>query len=82
MQQFKSTENIPTWSLPYIVNDDPSGLTDEEIQLVDEFISQWQVQVVSPIEIDGKPQPEFSYYPLFDKATDVEPCIVIYSKGQ
>ena len=31
MQKFESTENIPKWSLPYLINDDPSGLTDEEI---------------------------------------------------
>lgn len=82
MQKFESIEKIPTWSLPYIINADPTGLTDEEIQLVDDFVSQWKVQVVSPIEVDGEPQPEFSYYPLFGKATEVEPCIVIYSKEQ
>ena len=60
MQKFESTENIPTWSLPYLINDDPSGLTDEEIKMVDDFVNQWQVQVVSPIEVDGEAQPEFS----------------------
>mgnify|MGYP001195757843 CR=1 FL=1 len=82
MQKFDSTENIPTWSLPYLMNDDPSGLTDEEIKMVDDFVNQWQVQVVSPIEVDGEAQPEFSYYPLFGQAAEVEPCIVIYSKEQ
>ncbi len=82
MQKFESTENIPTWSLPYLINDDPSGLADEEIKMVDDFVNQWQVQAVSPIEVDGEAQPEFSYYPLFGQAAEVEPCIVIYSKEQ
>ena len=54
MQKFESTENIPKWSLPYLINDDPSGLTDEEIKMVDDFVNQWQVQVVSPIEWTAK----------------------------
>ena len=82
MQKFESTENIPTWSLPYLINDNPSGLTDEEIKMVDDFVNKWQVQVVSPIEVDGEAQPEFSYYPLFGQAAEVEPCIVIYAKEQ
>lgn len=28
---------IPTWALPYIVNGDPSGLTQEETSKVDNF---------------------------------------------
>ena len=39
MQKFESTENIPKWSLPYLINDDPSGLTDEEIKMVDDLAS-------------------------------------------
>ena len=50
--------------------------------MVDDFVNQWQVQVVSPIEVDGEAQPEFSYYPLFGQAAEVEPCIVIYAKEQ
>ena len=63
MQQFESVENIPTWSLPYLINDDPTGLTDEEIKMVDDFVKQWQVQTVSPIEVNGEAQPELSSYP-------------------
>ena len=32
----RSIEAIPTWSLCYIINGDASGLTDEEIRMVDE----------------------------------------------
>ena len=48
--------------------------------MVDDFGKQWQVQTVSPIEVNGEAQPELSSYPLFGQAAEVEPCIVIYSK--
>lgn len=32
----RSIEAIPTWALCYIINGDASGLTDEEIRMVDE----------------------------------------------
>ena len=35
----RSIEAIPTWSLCYIINGDASGLTDEEIRMVDEAIT-------------------------------------------
>jgi len=44
----KTTEKIPTWSLGYIINGDMTGLTDEEIRMIDEWQSKWNVQVVSP----------------------------------
>ena len=34
----RSIEAIPTWALCYIINGDASGLTDEEIRMVDEAI--------------------------------------------
>ncbi len=45
----KTTEKIPTWSLGYIINGDMTGLTDEEIRMIDEWQSKWNVQVVSPL---------------------------------
>ena len=42
-------EKIPTWSLGYIINGDMTGLTDEEIRMIDEWQSKWNVQVVSPL---------------------------------
>ena len=43
----KTTEKIPTWSLGYIINGDMTGLTDEEIRMIDEWLSKWKVQIVS-----------------------------------
>lgn len=76
----KSTEKILTWSLCYLVNGDSSGLTDEEIKMVDDFVKEFNIEIVSPIEENGEPQPEFSNYPAFGLATEVEKCIVIYAK--
>ncbi len=32
--------DIPKWSLPYIINGDPSGLSDKEQELVDNFLKE------------------------------------------
>lgn len=34
-----TTEKIPTWAICYLEYGDPTGLTDEDIEQVDEFIS-------------------------------------------
>ena len=44
----RSIEAIPTWSLCYIINGDASGLTDEEIRMVDEAIRKNNIEIVSP----------------------------------
>ena len=45
----RTTEKIPTWSLCYLINGDATALTDDEIRMVDEWVSQWQVEIVSPL---------------------------------
>ena len=58
----KTTEKIPTWSLGYIINGDMTGLTDEEIRMIDEWLSKWKVQIVSPLtDEEGNTQPYFSF---------------------
>lgn len=44
----RSIETIPTWALCYIINGDASGLTDEEIRMVDEAIRKNNIEIVSP----------------------------------
>lgn len=34
-------KTIPCWSLGYLINGDPQGLTDDEVAEVDEFDSEW-----------------------------------------
>jgi hypothetical protein len=47
----RTTEKIPTWSLAYIINGDATALTDDEVQTIDRWMKQWQVQNVSPSQM-------------------------------
>lgn len=53
MKRFETIEKIPTWALCYIINGDPTGLSDEDIKMVDGFMQKWQVEIVSPLSQDG-----------------------------
>ena len=80
MEKNESIEKIPTWSLPYLINGDATGLTDEEIRMKDNWLNEWQVQIVSPITDEGgNAQPYFSHYPLFGLPADVEDCDIIFT---
>ena len=80
MEMEKTIEKIPTWSLCYLINDDPSGLTDEEIQAVDCWCDNLGVQIVSPTQdADGNMQPYFSQYPAFGLPAEVEDCDILYT---
>lgn len=48
MKKYKTTEKIPTWSLCYLVNGDATGLTDEEIALVDKWYQDNRVEIILP----------------------------------
>lgn len=75
----KTTEKMPTWSLCYLINGDATGLTDNEILLIDKWMNDWQVQIVSPItDEEGNAQPYFSRYPLFGLPAEVEDCDILY----
>ena len=76
----KTTEKIPTWSLCYLINGDTIGLTEDEINMIDQWTSDWQVQIVSPFtDEEGNAHPYFSHYPLFGLPTEVEDCDILYS---
>jgi len=75
----RTTESVPTWSLCYAINGDQTGLTEEETAMVDQWMNDWQVEIVSPITDDeGNTHPYFSHYPLFGLPTEVEECDIIY----
>ena len=63
MERFETIEKIPTWALCYIINGDPTGLSDEDIKMIDGFMQKWQVEIVSPLSQDGNAS--FSHYPAF-----------------
>ena len=78
MEKEKSIEKIPTWRLGYIINGDSTGLTDEEIRMIDNLFNQWKIELICPITENGEVFPYFSHYPLFGKPTEVEDCIVLF----
>jgi len=68
-------EDIPTWCLCYVINDDPSGLTDEEIAMVDHYFQG--VQHVEPIGGTF-----FSWHPAFGLAGECQDCLITYIKSE
>ena len=76
----KTTEKIPTWSLCYLINGDATGLTEDDVNMIDQWVSDWQVQIVSPLRNEEvNAQPYFSHYPLFGLPAEVEDCDILYS---
>lgn len=76
MEKKKSVEKIPTWSLGYIINGDATGLTDEEILMIDNLFNQWKIERICPLTENQEVSSYFSNNPLFGKPTEVEDCIV------
>lgn len=76
----KSIEKIPTYALPYLVNGDPTNLTDEEQQEIDDIITEQHIELVVPItdSDEGSLEPYFSSVPFFGLPTEVEDCIIIF----
>lgn len=64
--------NIPNWSLPYLVNDDSSGLEDDEVKMVDDWRTKNNIEIVNPTdEKDG-----FTTNTEFGDACDCTVCFV------
>jgi hypothetical protein len=76
------TENIPVYAMSYIHNDDASGLRDEDIQAIDNFL-RWYYDRAKELNchvIIGYPDGEgsFTHHPAFGLACDcVETEILI-----
>lgn len=74
-------EAIPTWALCYLVNSDPTGLTDEETAMIDRWHATNNViDVCTPSEQEGESSPYFSRYPAFGLPAEVVDCHVITSQ--
>lgn len=78
----KVVERIPTWALCYIINCDPTGLTDEDIAQVQGFYEAYrktgcQIEIISPHEdCEGY----FSRCPAFGLAGEVTDCDVLFTR--
>ena len=62
----------------YLVNEDYSGMTDEDKAIVDEWWERNNVVSVSPASDDeGNSFPYFSHFPAFGLGSDVIDCTVM-----
>lgn len=69
-------EPIPDWALGYLINGDPSGLEDEDIEMIDDWQRRSGIgTVVCPNDDD---EPYFTSHPAFGKACDVYDCVCVY----
>ena len=75
-----NVEKVPTWALPYMINGDPSDLTDEEIQIIDNcgFIPLSECDENGFTINNEYSHPYFSRYPAFGLPCEVEDWIVRY----
>ena len=58
------TYDIPTWSLPYIVNGDAEGMSDEEKDIVDKFLDKNFPDGFIPEVVEGS-EKDFNVLPAF-----------------
>ena len=74
---------IPEWALCALANGDFTGLTDDEIRMVNTFTNEWEwvsekpdhyVDGGIPGEKIGESTPYFTKYPQFGLACDVVDC--------
>jgi hypothetical protein len=51
MKKIETIEyTLPDWIGPYAINDDPSGLTDDEIEQIDKFIERQGIRIVDMLD--------------------------------
>lgn len=75
----KTRESIPKWALCYCVNGNSAGLSEEEIAMIDKWIENWKVEIISPIaDEEGNYHTFFTHYPLLGAATTAVECEIIY----
>lgn len=71
-------ERIPTWALCYLINSDPTGLTDEEIAMIDRWYAENNVtDICTAIGQEGECYPYFTHYPAFGLPAEVVDCHVM-----
>lgn len=67
---------IPTWAIAYLINADPSGLEDEDIDMVD----KWQRNTgIGYVCVPDDDDPYFTTSPAFGQPCDVFDCVCIYN---
>lgn len=69
-------ERIPTWALCYLVNADPTGLSEEDIQTIKDWMERNKIYNVFPENEDEY----FTHYPAFGLPCDVVDCKCAYNE--
>lgn len=73
-----SKEDFPNWSLPYLINGDSSGLSEEDKKMCDEWYNSNHPLYIETTDDEDA----FNKYPLFGKPCDTTACLFMteYSK--
>ena len=66
-------EKIPSWAISAIINNDRSGLLEDEIQQIED----WSAETGYDYVCCPQDEPYFSPYPAFGKVSDVYDCLCI-----
>ena len=66
-------KSVPTWALCYLINGDKTGLEDDEIRMVNDWMDRAGVAWVCPPEEEDGGE-SFEIFPEFGEATMVVPC--------
>ena len=69
------TYQIPAYSLSYLINSDPTGLSDLEIELIDGFMAATFPRGCS-VDWDTCQQPHFSLSPEFGQPCEVYDAVM------
>jgi len=63
-------EDFPKWALGALINDDYSGINDEDVIILDKFIEYFTGVTHWELDIDSLEHGNFKRYPAFGLATD------------
>lgn len=75
----RTLEKIPTWAFGYIFNGDMTGLTEEEVKMIDDTLKRIGAELVCIPPDEAASSPYFTSYPLFGLPTDVVDCVILYN---
>ena len=70
MTRFAGTFEIPVYTIGYLANDDPSGLTDAEVELINGFVDSYFPNGYS-VDWDSVDEQYFSSSPAFGPGATV-----------
>jgi hypothetical protein len=78
----KHNVKLPTYSLPYLINGDDSGLSSEDKTDIDVFMNKFYqdfkpVNCDAIIDYDSESESYFTWSPAFGLACDVFDCTIL-----